>query len=93
MSNNDAIKAPPGHIIDDQGIVRKVLGTLPLTADGCLFGNDAPTVYAIYNGNVVGAACAAESYPCDECGNDDLFIASECYSTPEAALAAREAKG
>lgn len=27
---------PPGHIIDDTGVVRKVLGTLPLTADGCV---------------------------------------------------------
>jgi hypothetical protein len=31
-------KAPPGHIIDDQGNVRKVLGTLPITADGCVVG-------------------------------------------------------
>jgi hypothetical protein len=29
-------KAPPGHIIDDQGNVRKVLGTLPVTRDGVI---------------------------------------------------------
>ena len=28
--------APPGHIIDDAGVVRKVVGTLPITADGCV---------------------------------------------------------
>lgn len=32
--------APPGHIIDGS-VVRKVLGTLPLTADGCVCGNGA----------------------------------------------------
>jgi hypothetical protein len=31
-------KAPPGHIIDDAGEVRKVLGMLPITKDGCVCG-------------------------------------------------------
>lgn len=31
-----AKKAPPGHIIDEHGYERRVLGTLPLTADGCV---------------------------------------------------------
>jgi len=31
---------PPGHIIDDAGVVRKVLGTLPITKDGCVVGDD-----------------------------------------------------
>ena len=29
-------KAPEGCVIDDTGTVRKVLGTLPITADGCV---------------------------------------------------------
>jgi hypothetical protein len=35
------MKAKPGYIIDDQGVERKVLGTLPLTADGCVVGKKA----------------------------------------------------
>ena len=37
----DARKAPRGHIIDDQGVVRKVLGTFVLTDEGCVVGNGA----------------------------------------------------
>ena len=37
----DAATPPPGHVIDDAGNVRKVLGTLPLTADGCVIGHKA----------------------------------------------------
>jgi hypothetical protein len=36
-----AVKVPLGHIMDDTGTVRKVLGTLPLTVDGCLIGDGA----------------------------------------------------
>jgi len=32
---------PPGHIIDDAGVVRKVLGTPWLTDDGAWIGKDA----------------------------------------------------
>jgi len=85
-------EAKAAGMIGPNGRVRKVLGRLPLTADGCIFGIDAPLVYAIYNGKVVGAACSAESNPCDVCGNDNLYIASEVYSTREAAEAARAAK-
>ena len=40
MHKKAQAKAPPGHIIDDQGNVRKVLGTLPVTRDGCVIGDD-----------------------------------------------------
>ena len=82
-------KCRAAGFLTPEGEARKVLGKLPLTADGCVFGVDAPTVYAIYSDKVVGAACSAESNPCDECGNDNLFSAFECYSTREAAEAAR----
>jgi hypothetical protein len=36
MHKKAQAKAPPGHIIDDQGNVRKVLGTLPVTRDGVI---------------------------------------------------------
>lgn len=38
---------PPGHIIDDTGRVRRVLGTLPLTADGCVAGIGARVINPI----------------------------------------------
>ena len=38
------MKAKPGHIIDEHGVERKVLGTLPLTADGCVVGDEAVVV-------------------------------------------------
>lgn len=37
----DARKAPRGSIIDDQGVVRKLLGTFVLTDEGCVVGNGA----------------------------------------------------
>lgn len=37
----DAATPPPGHIIDDAGNVRKVLGTPWLTDDGAWIGKDA----------------------------------------------------
>ena len=83
-------KCRAAGFLTPEGEARKVLGKLPLTADGYVFGVDAPTVYAIYRDKVVGAACSAESNPCDECGNDNLFSAFECYSTREAAEAARK---
>jgi hypothetical protein len=44
---SEPVKAPPGHIIDDQGNVRKVLGTLPITADGCVIAHDPPAMYMV----------------------------------------------
>lgn len=38
---DEGVKAatpPKGHILDDTGTVRRVLGALPLTADGCVVG-------------------------------------------------------
>lgn len=30
------VRPPNGHVVTDDGVVRKVLGTLPITADGCV---------------------------------------------------------
>jgi hypothetical protein len=38
---SEPVKAPPGHIIDDQGRVIQVLGELPVTLDGFLIGKKA----------------------------------------------------
>lgn len=79
---------PPGHVIDDKGVVRKVLGTLHLTADKCIACQDAvvwhPTNGACYP-VLDGLNMAAKVY-----GGSTLVPASECYSTREAAEAARK---
>jgi hypothetical protein len=78
------VKAKPGYIIDDQGVERKVLGTLQLTGDGCVIGAYANVYvwwepqYSDGEGVVVfretgGGVCAPLS----------------CYSTREACAAAR----
>lgn len=36
-----AATPPASHIIDETGAVRRVLGTLPATADGCVVGEQA----------------------------------------------------
>ena len=65
--------------IDNAMNVRKVLGTLPLTADGYLAGSDAE-LWWVDNSKYVQMVCVL---PTD---------VSDCYSTREAAEAAREAK-
>ena len=65
--------------IDSAMNVRKVLGTLPLTADGYLAGSDAE-LWWVDNSKYGQMVCVL---PTD---------VSDCYSTREAAEAAREAK-
>jgi hypothetical protein len=77
--------------VSDEGEVRKVLGTLPLTADGCLYAHHSrydPPVYGITRaGKVVPAAVRAFPVP-----DDVAFGPGQCYSTKEAAEAAAAAK-
>lgn len=81
---------PPGHIIDDAGVVRKVMGTLPMTADGCVVG-DAAHLWTNNAGEV--NALRADAIGATEFGEDgDFYEAAECYSTREAAEAAKEAQ-
>ena len=47
---NEPVKAPPGCIIDDQGNVRKVLGTLPVTMDGCAVMPGSIVFFPWFNG-------------------------------------------
>ena len=83
-----ARKAPPGHIIDDAGRVLKVSGTLPVTADGLIGGSMSP-VWTIVDGVVHRCYLSMIG----ELGTK-VFVAgtTRCYSTREAAEAAKEAK-
>ena len=62
------VSAPEGHIIDDRGVVRKVLGTLPVLASGEMLG---------------GTDSEAESEPLTvwarHPATGELF---ECHATP-----------
>jgi hypothetical protein len=77
--------------IGEDGEVRKVLGTLPLTADGCIVGNHI-TLWINDVGEV--ASLRVDNIGCSERdGLDGAFWeAGECYSTPEAARDAKEAR-
>jgi len=86
---------PPGCVRLPDGRDVKVLGELPMTADGCVFGINAPAVYSFCppkTGSVVRVAVQADPEPCSECGASDFYAARECYSSIEAAEAARSSK-
>lgn len=85
------VLVPPGHVITPDGEVRKVLGTLAMTKDGVVVGNHA-TVWVSYADEVV--SLRVDNIGCtDRCDSDEAFWeAGECYSTREAAEAARKDK-
>jgi len=89
---------PPGHIIDDAGVVRKVLGVLPVTADGCVAGHGAVVSFGDINYRMVMESqyetstwnrnvCVAWGGP-----NHGAELLSDCHSVPESAEAAKEGK-
>lgn len=71
--------------IDDAGNVRKVLGTLALTADGCVVGRGAAFYFTNSAGHIYEKFVASEII--DLQGN--RFSGYVVYSTKEAASAAR----
>ena len=94
-AGEDKATPPPGHIIDN-GVVRKVLGTLPLTADGCVIGNKA-WLWNIFP----GAKGRDDDRPMRVCykpvpiTDPDAYTDGpmQMYSTREAAEAARKEGG
>lgn len=102
--------APPGHIVDDAGVVRKLKGEFPITADGVMvqLGEDVwhpESGEALRVGEYEGDAdhnkmpladdctfCAFFSYYETDTGYSEyeVYDVRQCYSTPEAAEAAKE---
>jgi hypothetical protein len=88
-----ATRPPAGHIMEHDGTVRKVLGTLPVTADGCVathesilhHPSDGPC-YMVPDGH--DRPAAAKVY-----GGALMVPVASCYSTREAAEAAQRAAG
>ncbi len=84
-------EVPKGHVkLDDQRVV-KVLGTLPMTADGCVLGGSV-TVYAHYCGDILDGYSPKQTCRFYDDGSVSWVESSVCYSTRESALAA-QAKG
>jgi hypothetical protein len=100
---SEPVKAPPGHIIDDQGNVRKVLGTLPVTRDGCVVGDVPDHGALVFYQEHDSSASAYRVTLCHRCvsnpddeskdwypiENDELDGTGRWFSTREAAEAAR----
>jgi hypothetical protein len=82
-------------IIDCTGkvpVVRRVLGTLPVTADGCVAAPGGIIWPQMLIDNDEGGRVAWSLYDIctgDTC-DDGEWLAAKCYSTPEAAKAAME---
>lgn len=86
----DKIHAPKDHILDPGGVVRRVIGSPVLTADGCLAGYGADVSWVDFEGHVVDGAVKYyvrdnSSMPCES-----WVPARLCYSTRALAEAAAE---
>lgn len=81
-------KAPPGHIIDDAGVVLKLSGALPVTADRVVVCYASTPLWH----PILGQMDTLEGEPYATWRNGMGKRTSECYSTPEAADAAKEGK-
>lgn len=49
LATIEALLPPKGSVLTDDGVVRKVLGTLPTTADGCVVGDGASVLMPLQN--------------------------------------------
>lgn len=85
----DAARVPEGYVRTADGVDRKVLGTLPITADGCVPGLGASVSWPgygeeyVYDGHVRYSLVWAASIPVES-----STPVRDCYSTREAAEAA-----
>lgn len=80
------ISAPEGHVLTDDGVVRKVLGSLPVTADGCVVG--------VENDHHCADLWHLDDMPVFVRPEWKSFPGfSKCYSTRTAAESAHEAAG
>ena len=75
------MKAKPGHIIDENGVERRVLGTLPITHDGCVVGDGAVVHYPHGPANAIRLHAVRP-----ELAVSPHLLQAIGYSTAEAAL-------
>jgi hypothetical protein len=79
---SEPVKAPPGHIINDQGNVLPLLGSLLLTDDGYVVAEGARVYFVGRDDSVL---------EWDVSGAGDHIPVQNFYSTRAAAEAARDA--
>jgi hypothetical protein len=79
-----SILPPPGHILDSEGVVRKVLGKPLITKDGVWIGSGCGYLWIIDPDPYYGVIPLNDVAPLD---------VSNCYSSREAAAAAATAGG
>lgn len=84
-------RPPKGHIVTDDGVTRRVLGELPVTADGCVVGDSwcgwLFWIRGIHN-DVVGPSHSESRV--EFSGPEQWHRPHNCYSTREAAEAAKK---
>jgi hypothetical protein len=82
-------KCKAAGFIDDKGEVRKVLGTLPTTADNHIVGANCTIWHPKHGACVcrsdVDSGCWATAIDPHSPARGELFLVEECYSTAEAA--------
>lgn len=79
---------PDGYVLFPDGVARKVLGKIPMTADGCVYGVNPPPVFFVTPSSSIDELLIE---PSDGTSDDATVDPWMCYSTREAALAAKEA--
>jgi len=84
-------KPPKGYVLTDDGVARRVLGELPMTADGCVVGDSwcggLFWIRGIHN-DVVGPSHSESRV--EFLGPEQWHRPHNCYSTREAAEAAKK---
>ena len=86
QAERDRLNPPADHVRLPDGRDVKVLGTLPMTADGYVVGADA-TIYWSNGAGFIHEMCVDDRL---NVTNGMLAIAGDCYSTRAAAESARE---
>lgn len=85
--------ARAANLLDERGEVRRVLGVLPLTADGCVVGHMASVLFTLPNGEILCASTMHEEVVYNYAAHQTITQKfSRCYRTYEAAKAAALAK-
>lgn len=82
-------RPPAGHIRDDAGVDRRVLGLLPVTKDGCVLC-PGEVVWAVSQGDYVREVSLDEMVWPAKGMRTHTWSVRDCYSTREAAEAAAE---
>ncbi len=95
-ANATVAQCKAAGFIDEQGNVRKVLGVLPQTKDGCFMGDSSTPWVLLLDGTVERGTTRTTTFAWTTTTpgrkENKAYAADMCYSTRTAAEAAREGK-